>query len=146
MTDHVNGRLWLEVASEPYRVECDCILNAPIETFNASEVFYEISSFVDNTTRIVRQDKIALCPKCQGTSKRTVRLVGLAPCRSGHTDLGFPHKEVYGFDGDGWKVTSTFWDWLGNEVIKAHKAGTLPKSLYQSDTNPHGLREIEVTE
>jgi hypothetical protein len=31
-------------------------------------------------------------------------------------------------------------------IVDAHKEQILPELLYQSDTNPHGLREIEVTE
>lgn len=142
-------KLWLEIEPgdcKPYEVECEfknpfCIQVTPSTAIHC------------NNGRLLRDDTnayIGPCTRCHGSDTRSVRLVGKVEVEAESeyetSDVLYciqvyqqepEFKSIY-TEGDA--------DCVVNAIIKAHKEGTLPDSLYQSKENPHGLREIGVPE
>lgn len=79
------------------------------------------------------------CVFCGGTGTRTVEFVGdVEVFRRAH------YFSLWNGRDDGIKICGFDLDEVGGKIIHAHRAGTLPKELYQSNTNPDGLREVDV--
>lgn len=74
------------------------------------------------------------CVKCDGTGSRLVHLEGMVEVED-YGGSEFAYRGLYPPLGKHKLVL---------QIVQAHRDGTLPKSLYQSDTNPHGLREVSA--
>ena len=85
------------------------------------------------------------CPRCRGTGKRAVELLGGVVTKAqvmvvlSHNKTNEPFVAYWLIDD--WYTIEEF----GAELIVAHQAKTLPKSLYRSEENPYGLHESEIT-
>ena len=100
------------------------------------------SHCVDGIIEIYGEGEMgAPCPACHGTGKRRVRLVGCVEVKTGAGTIGLWDLEppIILEEIDYHKV-----DFI-QDIITAHRDGTLPAELMQSDDRPWGLRE-EVVE
>lgn len=134
-------KLLLEITAadqEPWEEECD---GASIDAFDGMIHKCENGEICDSKGR---KDT---CHKCHGTGtvrKVLVGMVEFASCTDCWVTIMLDDKLAH--PEDVMLPNILFRKDDISPLIKAHRSGDLPPELYQSDDNPHGLREEIVDE